>query len=754
MRPKVRKDLLHDFLQSGFANDEELYFYIKEYLGHHIPTESFCPEHQSPFQFLADVYFERVTFALAFGSRSSGKTTDVAILNHLDTVFKGKEIEICSAGSTLDQAQKGYRYYQQTFKDPLLSSLLKNSIQSHSETYNGSVLEVVAGTSKGMNGPHPMKVRIDEVELMEWSILQEGLSMSISKGAVKAQDVLSSSRKVSRGVMQRLLSEADQTGLKVYNFCVGGETVIHSPEGDTRIRDLVGKEVYVYSVKDERLVLRKAKNIRKTRTHEKVYRVEYSWWSGKGGRKTQHIVATGDHKFMLRDGTYKETKDLVVEDPLMPFHKGIMLQGEGSSKKEVSLIGFTGSQIVREPTFVQEQLYGPIAKDEVMHHVDGNRLNNHPSNLEVKKRKEHSREHTISWFTEVSEEDIERRNKKISDRAKIFNTSEKSIRANRIRWDRVRENHTVTSVQSWGYQDVYCMEVEETQNFAANNVFIHNCAWDIIEQCTRQCHDDPVYGNCPIFDKCEGKAHYGKGWYKIDDLIRKVLNLSKTTFTAQWENKKPSDASTVYGEYWDDQVHVLDWDGSYGGRTLKSVFGVTSIPNEWKKIGGIDFGSIFVYLQIAIEPTKDIWIVYYEYYHDTDRLLETHAKNIKLAPDWQRRIQIYADPAGKQDRIELESYGIRTVTALKDVDLGVDAVKQRLQVNLVTRLPKLFIMRNCKNTIREFDAWAHIMHKDGTVDRESYEDFDDHCMDTVRYAVFSHRRVKRTSIRAATIDGI
>ena len=45
---------------------------------------------------------------------------------------------------------------------------------------------------------------------------------------------------------------------------------------------------------------------------------------------------------------------------------------------------------------IMEQILGrKLAKDEVVHHIDGNKLNNDPSNLQVMTRAEHSRIHML-----------------------------------------------------------------------------------------------------------------------------------------------------------------------------------------------------------------------------------------------------------------------------------------------------------------------------------------------------------------------
>jgi hypothetical protein len=49
---------------------------------------------------------------------------------------------------------------------------------------------------------------------------------------------------------------------------------------------------------------------------------------------------------------------------------------------------------MQEHRLVMEQQIGRyLESDEIVHHLDGDRLNNDPSNLEVKKRSQHISEH-------------------------------------------------------------------------------------------------------------------------------------------------------------------------------------------------------------------------------------------------------------------------------------------------------------------------------------------------------------------------
>lgn len=196
-----------------------------------LPKKPITFGHTAPFFFVADLFFERVKNAIGFANRNGGKTLNVAILNHLDSTFK-KACEVASAGAVLDQANKCYRYFTgfnekpwfkdfcERFEKATGRKYLVKSIQSWTEYGNGSTIEVITGSEKGMRSPHPHKARIDEVDLMEWGVLQTGLSMARSTPEIRGQNVFTSTRQLKNGSMQRLLDSAESKGISVYEWNV------------------------------------------------------------------------------------------------------------------------------------------------------------------------------------------------------------------------------------------------------------------------------------------------------------------------------------------------------------------------------------------------------------------------------------------------------------------------------------------------------------------------------------------------------
>lgn len=224
----------------GPQDDDELHQWIKDNLGMNIPRVPVCPGHQTPFQFISDIYFERVGAAIAMANRGGSKTMSAAIIHFLNSLFK-PTCESISVGAIEAQA---YRAYENLYKLIKLHGKvdvakehpeIQVSIQRETVFKNGSRVFVVPGTVSAVNGPHPQKVHLDEVELMEPDVFAEAKFMSQGKTIqlqdgtpkeIKSQDFLTSTRKRAHGLMQSILDDiqnAKNNGYKppyeLYTWC-------------------------------------------------------------------------------------------------------------------------------------------------------------------------------------------------------------------------------------------------------------------------------------------------------------------------------------------------------------------------------------------------------------------------------------------------------------------------------------------------------------------------------------------------------
>ncbi len=105
------------------------------------------------------------------------------------------------------------------------------------------------------------------------------------------------------------------------------------------------------------------------------------------GIKEWSIRSTPDHLFMLRDGSYKEARFLTSADVLMPL-------------KEVPINGYAG---IRNPWGSKQYIHRLVGKHILsegdmprgidVHHMDDNKWNADPANLEVLTRSQHCQRH-------------------------------------------------------------------------------------------------------------------------------------------------------------------------------------------------------------------------------------------------------------------------------------------------------------------------------------------------------------------------
>lgn len=175
--------------------------------------------------------------------------------------------------------------------------------------------------------------------------------------------------------------------------CLTGETPVTCLDGkDRSMRELAeevpklaaeGKHHYVFSYDTERNRIVPGKIVGAALSGQKkpVYRVQLD--SGA------IVRCTGDHPFLLRNGTYKQAQDLVRGESLMPLYMSRGSKGGGYYWKHKDT-GLGKSRYTHQ--MVAEEIIDRDYKSKGLHvhHKDENKENNHPSNLELISTSEHA----------------------------------------------------------------------------------------------------------------------------------------------------------------------------------------------------------------------------------------------------------------------------------------------------------------------------------------------------------------------------
>lgn len=210
-------------------DEEQLHRFITSIFGYRIPRVRICQDHCAPFDFIQDSFFDRCSKMLVVANRNGGKTQNFGILNALDSLCKHK-CETASVGAIEDQANKCYKYTTDILTKPFFKSrLAKDPMISRTNLVNGSEICILPGTMSGVNGPHPQRTNFDEVELTQWKILMEFMSMAKSTKNVPSCVRITSTRKFPHGPMQKLINEKDKRGFKMYMWCIW-ETIERCPD--------------------------------------------------------------------------------------------------------------------------------------------------------------------------------------------------------------------------------------------------------------------------------------------------------------------------------------------------------------------------------------------------------------------------------------------------------------------------------------------------------------------------------------------
>lgn len=219
---KVYLDEFRKRYRAGTFDNDDLHNFIFLIYGYDIPRKSFCPEHDAPFDFVADAFFGRcpLAAAVAFANRGGGKTLDTALLENAGMILRD-ELEIYHYGSVIYQADKCYDYFTDFTRIESIADQFSSVLKGDAQTINGSKLAIHSATLPAVSGPHPHWAVLDEVETLErQGVIEKFQGMSRSGNGNHALDIYTSTRDKAYGPFQRVLQWARETGIRVYKWCI------------------------------------------------------------------------------------------------------------------------------------------------------------------------------------------------------------------------------------------------------------------------------------------------------------------------------------------------------------------------------------------------------------------------------------------------------------------------------------------------------------------------------------------------------
>ena len=161
-------------------------------------------------------------------------------------------------------------------------------------------------------------------------------------------------------------------------------------------------------------------------------------------------------------------------------------------------------------------------------------------------------------------------------------------------------------------------------------------------------------------------------------------------------------------------------------------------------IAGIDVGTVNAFACVLIgvstgrheQSGRKLWVEKEYYWNSREK--GRQKTNAEYADDVQAFLepygvkQIYIDPSAAAFKEELRRRRMHPIDANNDVLYGINKVSSEMQRG------NLFILDDCKNTIKEFQSYVWD-EKKAKMGIDAPLKVNDHCTDAVRYCIATHK---------------
>jgi hypothetical protein len=214
-------------IQRPPQNDHELWWAVRATWGVKIPRTRVCPNHSTPFEAFSDAYFARHPQAMWLGSRGfSGKTFTMSLLGLTEMCFLGAFVSVLGGSGAqalrVQESMNALWHHEGAPKH----LLLKAPTKFDTELSNGGKARTLMASQTSVRGPHPSRLRIDEIDEAELSIVQAALGQPMRQkslvpgvGKIETSTVFSSTHTYPDGPVTFYKKEFTEKGFPVFSWC-------------------------------------------------------------------------------------------------------------------------------------------------------------------------------------------------------------------------------------------------------------------------------------------------------------------------------------------------------------------------------------------------------------------------------------------------------------------------------------------------------------------------------------------------------
>lgn len=204
-----------------------LWHWIKDQFGIKLPYKYFTEGHSTPFDFVADAFFNPNKDVAAWASRSGIKTLGASILAALEfTITDGLQGRVL-AGSE-DQAKNMYKYWKQ-WCGSVLSARLDGDVKKLLTPIGGGSFEILAASQKKVRGGKIQRLYEDELDEIDPEIDEAAIGMIDSRPGRPGRTIFTSTWHHMTGLMGKLVEECPGNGVSLHKWNLW-ESIAQCPE--------------------------------------------------------------------------------------------------------------------------------------------------------------------------------------------------------------------------------------------------------------------------------------------------------------------------------------------------------------------------------------------------------------------------------------------------------------------------------------------------------------------------------------------
>lgn len=202
-------------------SEEELRDLLLRHFGVRLPDRRCCHGHVSPWEFFCDAYFARHSVIVLKGSRGlAGKTWTLALLSLVEAV--NLRANVVLLGGSGAQSARIHKAMETFWNHPLSPRhlLASDPLRMTTRFTTGNEIIALTASQRSISGPHPHRLRLDEVDEMDWRIFERSMGQTLSTSdGPKAQTVIASTHQNADGTFSKVLELAAEKGWPVVEWC-------------------------------------------------------------------------------------------------------------------------------------------------------------------------------------------------------------------------------------------------------------------------------------------------------------------------------------------------------------------------------------------------------------------------------------------------------------------------------------------------------------------------------------------------------